>query len=69
MTNVGEEIITGRLSDGLVQIKSRGLSVYVERERITFDEQGKWQNATGHFSSLEEAVREAVYRHERSKST
>ena len=69
MTNVGEETSMERPSDGAVQIKSHGLSVYVEKERITFDEQGRWHNATGDFCTLEEAVTEAVNRYERSKGT
>jgi hypothetical protein len=69
MINVGEETTTDHHSDGEVQIKSRGLSVYIEEERITFDEQGRWHNANGSYGTLHLAVKEALSRHERSKST
>ena len=69
MINVGGEITTDHHSVGGVQIKSRGLSVYIEDERITFDEQGRWHNANGSYDTLHLAVKEALSRHEGGKST
>ena len=49
--------------DGEYPIISRGLSVYVGTERITFDEKLRWHNANGDHETLEEAVKEALIRY------
>jgi len=61
MTNAGEETIMEDHSDGELRISSKGLSVFVEEEEIQFSED-KWNNASGGFNTLEEAVREAMAR-------
>lgn len=61
MINVGEETIMADHSDGELRISSKGLSVFVEKEEIQFLDD-KWQNASGRFNTLEEAVRDAISR-------
>ena len=65
MKNVGEELTTARMSAGLEKITSRGLSVFVKNEEIKL-KNGEWVNATNSYNNLEDAVKDALRRHEGS---
>lgn len=61
MNNAGEEKHTEEPSDGQVEMTSRGLSVFVNKEEIKLV-QGFWVNANKTFSSLADAVEDALSR-------
>ncbi len=67
MKNAGEELITEEVSAGQPKITSRGLSVFVNDEEIKL-EKGAWRNNRACFNNLEDAVRDAIRRHERCKT-
>ena len=63
MENVGEELTTEVRLAGQNTIRSQGLDVFVDKEVIELFE-GRWKNSSGLFNSLEEAVLDAMKRHE-----
>ena len=63
MENAGEELTTEVRLAGQNTIRSQGLDVFVDKEVIKLHE-GRWQNSSGLFNSLEEAVMDALNRYE-----
>lgn len=68
MKTAGEEKTMEKTLDGHPTIKSRGLSVFIEEEEISLQEEIclfkiQWKSETGLFNTLEEAINDALPRH------